>query len=331
MQNDTSEPKVLIIRLLEACNAGCFMCSFQFSKDEFRFSVEEAKHIINNIKKSKIQLVRFTGGEPLIHEQIFDIIQLFSNNNIKTSLITNGGKLPQSFEALQRAGLSQVIVSLDAADEKHDRFRQYPGLFQSICQGLSLLRDNNSSIRTRVNTVAGPHNYKDLPRLYDLLSELKVSDWSIIPLKTEKGAWGYNKSNEIREAHKSFVDHVTRHTGPRLLGYSLNWIGKDETEINNYLEGLKNIAPSGKCNLVTQVRYYVPKTREYYTCNCVSHRENGASLSQPWGDDALTAAGLGEHGRWLYDNGHHECKGCEPVNAALAENKIDLIEDPFGY
>lgn len=331
MSNKSLSPRVLIIRLLEACNAGCFMCSFKFSEDEFRFTKSDAENLALKLSNTEIKMVRFTGGEPLIHKDILGVIRAFSAQGLQTSLISNGSHLKEMAEDLVEAGLSQIILSLDSATERHNKYRNLPGLFESGIEGLKAIRDNKLNLLTRVNTVIGPHNFKELPAIYDLLNNLKVMSWSIIPLKTPKGSWAYKRIEEIKTEHKSFVEHVNSNPGPRLLGFSLDWIGRDDQEISDYLSGHKNIRPRGKCNLVKQVRYYIPKTKEYHNCNCVSHRSDGEPLSQKWNDKALTNEGLGDSGAWLHENGPKNCQGCEPINAALGENKIDLLTDPFGY
>ena len=86
-------PKFLIIRILEACDAGCFMCSFRWSKDAYRYPVEQATELAKNAADAGIRLVRLTGGEPLLHEHIEDLISCFARQGLLTSIITNGRAL----------------------------------------------------------------------------------------------------------------------------------------------------------------------------------------------------------------------------------------------
>jgi cytosylglucuronate decarboxylase len=330
-QLQRNQPTVLIIRVLEACNAGCFMCSFKWSKDQYRFPISEAAQLAKSAAEIGIRVVRLTGGEPLLHEQIDEIISLFCRQDLLTSIITNGALLQEKSQLLANAGLTQVIVSLDGHREGHDRCRNSPGLFDAAVAGLRMVKREASHVKTRVNTVVGPHNFRLLPTIYDLLCEIGVESWSIIPLKDPNGAWKYVDRNQVESEYIRFREYVGRRPLVRILGYSLQWLGRNGTEINRYLEDLKVMTPRGRCQVVQTVRYYIPKEGKYYPCNCVPHRMSAMTLAQQWGPDSLSAAGLGAAGEWLRINGPGSCSGCEPVNAALGEGAIDLDADPLGF
>lgn len=123
-------PRVLIVRILEACDAGCFMCSFAWSNDTHRFSASEARHIADAARGSSLRLVRLTDGEPFLHDELPEIIAVFAGAGLLTSVITNGGLLSDRLRELVDARIAQVIVSLDSPyAESHDRYRKSPGLF----------------------------------------------------------------------------------------------------------------------------------------------------------------------------------------------------------
>jgi cytosylglucuronate decarboxylase len=189
---DQRGPRILIVRILEACDAGCFMCGFAWSKDTHRFSASEARHIADSARGGPLQLVRLTGGEPFLHDELPEIVAAFADAGLLTSVITNGGLLSDRLGELLGAGISQVIVSLDSPHAKdHDRYRRTPMLFDRAVAGLKELRRLAPHVRTRVNTVAGPHNVEHLEEMYDLLGSFGIDDWSIIPLKSEGEAWRY--------------------------------------------------------------------------------------------------------------------------------------------
>jgi len=91
------------------------------------------------------------------------------------------------------------------------------------------------------------------------------------------------------------------------------------------------MTPRVPCQVVQNVRYYVPSEGTYFVCNCVPHRIGSIELAQKWGPNALTAEGLGEIGDWLHKNGPKYCNGCEPINAALGEGIINIDDDPLGF
>lgn len=325
--------KVLIVRLLEACNAGCFMCGFSHSQDEYRFTTQDAEHLCSELMGHGVRVVRFTGGEPLLHAELQGILSAFSNRGYTTSLITNGWHLPSSVSTIRDAGLGQVIISLDGANPaSHDRFRQLHGLFEKCIDGVKAIKAQAPDIVVRVNTVAGPHNLTELIAIHDLLSELGVQQWSIIPLKRPGKAWEYKMgSADFVTQYRAFQSHVKMNPGIRLLGLSEYWAGRDDAEIMQFLNMGHTITPRGECRLVDLVRYYTPKDGMVYPCNCVPHRQNGQSLGEAQNPGAWSDQGLRQQRDWLKIHGPTECRGCEPINAALGEGRIDLEEDPLGF
>lgn len=322
------DPIVLIIRLLEACNAGCFMCDFAFSKDPYRFSLEDCEELMTTLTDTSVRLIRFTGGEPLLHNSFKEIVSIFARRYV-VSTITNGFHLAEKAEELSQAGLAQVIVSIDGINDKHDRYRKLPGLFNACCEGLSLAR--SLGIKTRVNTVVGPHNYTQLPDLYVHFASLGVEQWSLIPLKRADGAWENTNLDQLLIAQEELAK-VVQENGPKFIGYSLNWAGRTREEANRLHESRVNLRPTtATCEVVDKVRYYVPGTGMVYPCNCVPHRNAKMSLGESWTALALNSRGMVEIRDYLRTNGPLVCPGCEPANAALGEGKIDLLEDPLAF
>ena len=112
------EPRVLIVRLLEACNAGCFMCGFSRSIDDYRFGLAETRLLLDEVVTTRIKVIRFTGGEPLLVGELPAMIAAIREAGIHTSLITNGWFLPERARDLTAAGLHQsmpiaIIIARD--------------------------------------------------------------------------------------------------------------------------------------------------------------------------------------------------------------------------
>ena len=78
---------IFLLSLLEKCNLNCKHCRSE--KKGRMLSVADIKKIIGKVKASHAS-VNLTGGEPLMHPQIEDIIRLFKKSGIKVSLSTNG-------------------------------------------------------------------------------------------------------------------------------------------------------------------------------------------------------------------------------------------------
>ena len=62
------KPKIMFVRVSENCNAGCFMCGFAHTHGKYNITDEQFDKLIEDMNKTgSYEMIRFTGGEPLIH------------------------------------------------------------------------------------------------------------------------------------------------------------------------------------------------------------------------------------------------------------------------
>jgi len=333
-KTDPLGPSVLIIRLLEACNAGCFMCGFANSSDDFRFGLQETRELLDRLRGGPVRVVRFTGGEPLLMEDLTGIVAEISAEHLLTSVITNGWHLPERAIELADSGLSQVIVSLDAPDAtRHDRYRRLPGLYDRLVAGVRTMSAERPLVRLRANTVVGPHNIDQLVDMWLLLEDLRVDQWSLIPIKRSDRAWSTRPPADFENALgelRSLVSEATG-AGPDFVGPGLHFLGRSKDERVDVHRSGRNMTPSGSCLLVDHVRYYTPKDGMVYPCNCVPHRLGGQDLGETITPLSFSSDGVVEARTFLRAQGPSTCEGCEPANVALGEGRVDLEADPLGY
>lgn len=319
-------PQVLMVRLTENCNVGCFMCRFAHRKGEKYIDLDEIAEIREAIKDSGIRLVRFTGGETLMHRQLPALIQGFHADGLKTSIITNGFLLSRRYEEIIDAGLDQVIVSLDGSTpEMHNTLRDAPGLFEKATEAIALIKQNKPQTLLRVNTVVSPHNIEQLNDILDLLVRLDVDQWSIIPLKASEQIWHEGNQEALLRNYAIFQQRTQGLQKPFLLGYSAQWAGRDEAELHNFIKLNRPFTPRGICHLVDQVRF---ATETVAPCNAASYRVDRLGIEL---DEGFNLDSANEAANWLRENGPKNCTGCEPINAYLGENPNALSENIFAW
>ncbi|HKP76398.1 MAG TPA: radical SAM protein, partial [Longimicrobiaceae bacterium] len=86
-------PQIVYIRLLEACNAGCTFCPFARSQDPYRYGVDEMRVLAADLAALGTREVRFTGGEPTLHDDVLALVRTVRAAGLRCSLITNGSRL----------------------------------------------------------------------------------------------------------------------------------------------------------------------------------------------------------------------------------------------
>ena len=101
-------PKILYIRVSENCNSNCFMCHYAGKKDSYNITIDEYEKVLEYAIKSKIKMIRFTGGEPLIHPDIIEFLKRARDLQLDTSIITNGFLLKIKYQDLLLVWMDHV-------------------------------------------------------------------------------------------------------------------------------------------------------------------------------------------------------------------------------
>jgi len=145
-------------------------------------SPEEVKSVIRQARDLGSVEITFFGGEPLLREDLEELIAFASSMKMLPSLDTNGLLLtPTRIRKLKDAGLSAVKISLDSPDaEEHNRLRGAPGCFE---KALAASRECvNQSLPCVISTYASWENLKsgDLKKMIDLGRDLGVDAVRII-------------------------------------------------------------------------------------------------------------------------------------------------------
>lgn len=130
-----NKPIVLSFEVTLSCVAMCRHCDTGgYRPGEQRLAPEEFRKYITELQPAVVQL---SGGEPLLREDLPEIVKVIKGNGHLPHIIvvTNGYLLnDQRYLELKEAGADRFSVSLDFPDERHDDFRRLPGLYRHLEQ-----------------------------------------------------------------------------------------------------------------------------------------------------------------------------------------------------
>lgn len=111
----------LRISLTQDCNLRCFYCHREGEDQAIEntsLELDEVKRLLETASELGVYKVKYSGGEPLLHPEIENIVEYSSNLMDDVSLTTNGVLLGQKANTLSEAGLDRVNVSLDADNQQ---------------------------------------------------------------------------------------------------------------------------------------------------------------------------------------------------------------------
>jgi len=165
------------------CNLRCKHCYQEdFSKNSdlgWKGLKRVSDHILATLSEwDRKACIHLTGGEPLLKEELFNLLQYLDPKTEieELGIITNG--LLLSREVVKRLSafpkLKKIKISLDGADaEVHDSIRQ-KGVFEKVNQSLPMIKQENRFEIILMVTVM-KRNYRSLPSLIRLCQNLGVN------------------------------------------------------------------------------------------------------------------------------------------------------------
>jgi MoaA/NifB/PqqE/SkfB family radical SAM enzyme len=129
---------ILILQPHNRCNCRCIMCDIWKLTDAQEISAAELERHLADIEALQVEWVVFTGGEPLMHSDLFRLAQLLRERGIKTTILSTGLLLERHATRIVET-TDEVIVSLDGPAAIHDAIRRVPGAFERLAQGIRAL------------------------------------------------------------------------------------------------------------------------------------------------------------------------------------------------
>jgi len=171
--------KKLDIKLGYTCNNLCKFC-IQGNKRDLKDSQttsEVKKTLLEN--SFNFKEVVFTGGEVTIRNDIFELVKFAKECGYKTIRIQTNGRIFSYFDFCQKiidAGANEFMPSIHGSTpEIHDGLTRAVGSFEQTLQGILNLKKLQQGVF--INTVVTRINYKDMPNIAKMLSDIKVNSY----------------------------------------------------------------------------------------------------------------------------------------------------------
>jgi MoaA/NifB/PqqE/SkfB family radical SAM enzyme len=176
-------PEWADIRVTEKCNSKCITCRIWKKTSEDELSTDEIKDALHQLRAVGVKNVVFVGGEPLLRNDIGEIVKEASHIGFESRiLVTNGILLKEKAEEILRNGITNITVSMDGVNSANDEIRGVPNNFVRSIEGIKLAqklkRDMNLNVTISIITTLLLHkNVEEIPKLIELARDLGVP-WS---------------------------------------------------------------------------------------------------------------------------------------------------------
>lgn len=153
------------------CNLTCSHCYRDAGERlQEELDTREAMGLLDEIARAGFKIMIFSGGEPLIREDIYELIEYAASLGLRPVVGSNGTLItPEVAGRLKKAGTAAVGISLDSLDPiKHDQFRGYKGAFRDTVLAMKNCRD--IGLRFQIHTTVMDWNRDEI---------VKVTDFSV--------------------------------------------------------------------------------------------------------------------------------------------------------
>ncbi len=192
-----------VIPITSSCNLDCPICyTINRNTGAYRMSTEEMQQILHHLleEHSELDIINFTGGEPTLHPQLLEFLQMCHDAGIRRLTIsTNGLKLLDEDYTRRLAALdARVILSLDTFRAEVDHALLGANTVEHKLKVLDLLEKHDVT-GTLLPAVAAGYNDDEIGQLLDLV--LKRPNLCSLELHTltftGQGGTGFNRSGRI--------------------------------------------------------------------------------------------------------------------------------------
>jgi Fe-coproporphyrin III synthase len=171
---------VLVLLPHSRCNCRCIMCDiWQGNGTLHELSSDDIDRHMDDIRRLGVQWVVLSGGEALMHKNIFVLCRTFRQEEIKVTILSTGLLLKKWASEIV-AHCSEVIVSLDGSPALHDQIRNIPGAFDRLAEGVAAIKSVRASFRITARCVLQKANFHDLPNIIETARELGLDQVSFL-------------------------------------------------------------------------------------------------------------------------------------------------------
>jgi len=282
----THRPLLLSHLVTSRCNCRCPICLWRgYSEEEL--STDQVLSIYEDARRNGFAAVVLWGGEPLLRDDIVQIVRGAHEMGFVTLLITNGYRLEEMAPELC-PNLDALIVSIDFPSEEHDLFRGYPGLFRKAVRGIYRAKQVKPKMKISINCVITKLNGRHVKGMISLADRLGVSIAfesmnTYMPFSTRNASSFKLPPEEESEIFKLIRRYKLRgHRINNSLAYLDTFIGGKKRYKCHSLEICLTLQPNGDvriclsrkplANLVKTPIGEVLKMREYREYQRLSHR-----------------------------------------------------------
>jgi len=166
---------VIAFNCTSRCNLYCLHCysSSQANQKSEELTTAQAKQLLAQLVEVNCPVVLFSGGEPLLRGDLFELLAEAKRLGLRTVISSNGTLIDSvTAKQLTEVGVSYVGISIDGTEEFHDKFRQVAGCFKAALEGIKNCK--KAGIKTGLRFTITKANAEQIPAVFDIAASSDI-------------------------------------------------------------------------------------------------------------------------------------------------------------
>ena len=211
-QGDSLGP-VVVYNCTSRCNLKCLHCysSSKSSQCGSELTTDQAKHLLSELADVNCAAVLFSGGEPFLRGDLFELLAHARQLKLRTVLSTNGTLIdPPAAGKLADIGVNYVGVSIDGQECFHDKFRAVKGSFKSAVAGIENCK--KAGLKTGLRFTITKANAGQIPAAFDIAASVGVRRMCFYSLIRTGRAKALDRQTLTVEQTRHAVDTIIERT-----------------------------------------------------------------------------------------------------------------------
>ena len=234
LQYSSDKKPIVVWNSTRRCNLKCIHCYADSDNVSYpnELTFDEAQAMIRNLGEFGVPVLLFSGGEPLIRQDMFEHAALAKSLGIRPVISTNGTLITEQMaQRIKDTDFGYVGISLDGIGERNDLFRGKVGAFEATMRGF----DNCVAVGQKcgLRLTLTKHNYQDLNAIFDFIEEHKINRACFYHLVYTGRGSGMSKDDLTHEESRKAVDLII----DRTADFNKRGLDVDILTVDNHCDG----------------------------------------------------------------------------------------------
>jgi MoaA/NifB/PqqE/SkfB family radical SAM enzyme len=167
------------------------MCDiWKANHDKKEITAEELQKHVEHFKRLGVREVVFSGGEALMHSNLWRLCSILNELDIKITLLSTGLLLERNATEIV-SNTDEVIVSLDGSQSVHDKIRNIPQGFEKLARGVEEIKRKDNTFRITGRCVIQRYNYRDYINIVRASKEIGLNQISFLAADVSTTAFNH--------------------------------------------------------------------------------------------------------------------------------------------